>query len=353
MNEPVAPPLLEVDDLAVHFHVPGSGWKQRKRVLRAVDGVSFSVAERETLGIVGESGCGKSTLARALLRLVPTSGGHLHFAGRDLLALDAKSLRPLRRELQIIFQDPLAALDPRMTVGQIIGEPLRALRPELPRAERHARVLAMMQRVGLLPNQVNRYAHEFSGGQAQRIGIARALAVEPRLLVCDEPVSSLDVSIKSQVINLLQDLKTERALTLVFIAHDLASVRHIAQRVLVLYLGRVVEIASRDAIFAQPMHPYTRMLFAAAPIPDPDAARRVRAAPVRGEIPSPFDPPSGCAFRTRCSFAIERCSAERPRLRDLSGGQVACHRAEELLTQTIPLPAPDAGDAHAAAASWS
>ncbi|EQD55110.1 oligopeptide/dipeptide ABC transporter, ATPase subunit [mine drainage metagenome] len=335
MSEPLAPPLLDVDDLSVHFRVPGSGWRERNRVLRAVDGVSFNVAERETLGIVGESGCGKSTLARALLRLVPTSSGHLHYAGRDLLALDAAALRPLRRELQIIFQDPLAALDPRMTVGQIIGEPLRALRSDMPRAERRRRVLAMMQRVGLLPSQVNRYAHEFSGGQAQRIGIARALAVEPRLLVCDEPVSSLDVSIKSQVINLLQELKAERALTLVFIAHDLASVRHIAQRVLVLYLGRVVEIAGRDAIFARPMHPYTRMLFAAAPIPDPDAARRMRAAPVRGEIPSPFNPPSGCAFRTRCLHAIERCGAERPALRALGSGQVACHRAEEWLAQPV------------------
>lgn len=322
------PPLLDVRDMAVHFRVAQG--LRRHRVLRALDGVSFAVPARETLGVVGESGCGKSTLARALLRLVPATGGSAYFDGQDLLALPAERLRILRRQLQIVFQDPLAALDPRMTVGQIISEPLRALMPQMPRAERDARVLAIMQRVGLTTAQVNRYAHEFSGGQAQRIGIARALVIEPRLLVCDEPVSSLDVSIKAQVINLLMELRAERALTLVFIAHDLASVRHIADRVLVLYLGRAVEIAPRDAIFAQPMHPYTRMLFAAAPIPDPDAARRVREAPVRGEIPSPFNPPSGCAFRTRCPHAVERCAVERPELHTVGRHQVACHRAEEL-----------------------
>ncbi len=321
-------PLLDVRELAVHFHIPNG--LRKRRVLRAVDGVSFAVPARETLGVVGESGCGKSTLARGLMRLLPATSGSVHFAGDDLLALPKERLRRLRRQFQIVFQDPLAALDPRMTVGQIIGEPLQALVPELPRAQRQERVLAMMQRVGLSAAQVNRYAHEFSGGQAQRIGIARALVVEPRLLVCDEPVSSLDVSIKAQVINLLMDLRDERALTLLFIAHDLASVRHIADRVLVLYLGRAVELASRDAIFAAPRHPYTRMLFAAAPIPDPDAARRAREAPVRGEIPSPFNPPSGCAFRTRCPHAVARCAAERPSLRPLNGSWVACHRAEEL-----------------------
>ncbi len=323
--------LLEVTDLKVHFTLPGGGWLRNNLILRAVDGVSFSVAPGDTLGIVGESGCGKSTLARALLRLVPVTSGSIKFKGQELTTLDDAAMRRIRRNAQIIFQDPLASLDPRMTVGNIITEPMRALMPELSRTQRHQRVLAMMQQVGLLPSHINRYAHEFSGGQAQRIGIARALVVEPALVVCDEPVSSLDVSIKSQVINLLQNLQSERGLTYLFIAHDLTSVRHIAQRVVVLYLGRVMEVANRDAIYRQPRHPYTQMLIAAVPIPDPRVARQRKVSVVRGELPSPLKPPSGCAFRTRCPWAIERCALERPELRMIGNSQVACHRAEENL----------------------
>ncbi len=327
--------LLEVTDLKVHFSLPGGGWLRNNQILRAVDGVSFSVATGDTLGIVGESGCGKSTLARALLRLVPVTSGSIKFKGQELTTLDDAAMRRIRRNAQIIFQDPLASLDPRMTVGNIITEPMRALMPELSRTQRHERVLAMMQQVGLLPSHINRYAHEFSGGQAQRIGIARALVVEPALVVCDEPVSSLDVSIKSQVINLLQNLQAERGLTYLFIAHDLTSVRHIAQRVVVLYLGRVMEVADRDAIYRQPRHPYTQMLIAAVPIPDPRMARECKVSAVRGELPSPLKPPSGCAFRTRCPWAIERCAMERPELRLIDGSQVACHRAEENLGSEV------------------
>lgn len=323
-------PLLQVRDLDVHFPVRGKGLMPRTLTLRAVDGVSFDVARGEVLGVVGESGCGKSTLSRALLNLVPATAGSVRFRDRELTGLDAKAMRGLRRELQIIFQDPLASLDPRMTVGEIIAEPLRALLPELGRDERRRRVLDNMQRVGLLPAQINRYAHEFSGGQAQRIGIARALVVEPALVVCDEPVSALDVSIKSQVINLLLDLRAERGLTYVFVAHDLTSVRHIADRVMVLYLGRVMEIAARDALYARPRHPYTQMLLSAVPIPDPALARGRSVSVVRGELPSPLNPPSGCAFRTRCPFADARCAAERPILRNVGDSQVACHHAETI-----------------------
>ncbi len=325
--------LLEVRDLSVHFPVRGGGLFPRTRMLRAVDQVSFDVHAGEVLGVVGESGCGKSTLSRALVGLVPATAGSVRFRGRELTTLGPAALRPLRRDLQIIFQDPLASLDPRMTVGRIIAEPLRALLPDMDRAERRRRVLDTMQRVGLLPGHINRYAHEFSGGQAQRIGIARALVVEPALVICDEPVSALDVSIKSQVINLLLDLRAAQGLTYVFVAHDLASVRHIATRVLVLYLGRAMEIADRDALYATPLHPYTQMLMAAAPIPDPALARKRPSTVVRGELPSPLDPPSGCVFRTRCPFATDRCSAERPELREVHGSLVACHHAEAIAAQ--------------------
>lgn len=326
--------MLAVRDLSVHFPVRGEGLLPHAEVLRAVDGISFDVHRGEVLGVVGESGCGKSTLARAVLGLIPASAGSVRFCGTELTSLDAVAMRGLRRQLQMIFQDPLASLDPRMTVGEIVAEPLQALLPQLPRAERRRRVLDILGRVGLLTAHINRYAHEFSGGQAQRIGIARALVVEPTLVVCDEPVSALDVSIKSQVINLLLDLRSDHGLTYVFVAHDLASVRHIANRVAVLYLGRMMEIADRDALYAQPLHPYTRMLLSAAPIPDPDAARRRTISVVRGELPSPINPPSGCVFRTRCAFATERCSVERPALRDIDGRRVACHHAEAIAAET-------------------
>jgi oligopeptide/dipeptide ABC transporter ATP-binding protein len=320
MNESV----LEVQDLSVRFHVPGG------RVLQAVNAVSFALAKGETLGLVGESGSGKSTIARAVLCLVPVSGGAVRFRGTDLLTLTPPALRGMRRHLQIIFQDPLASLDPRMSVGEIIDEPLREHRRDLTPAARRTKVLAMMERVGLLPAHLNRYPEEFSGGQAQRIGIARALVLEPEVLICDEPISALDVSIKSQIANLLKDLQVQTNLSLLFIAHDLAAVRFSCDRVLVLYLGRIMEVASRTALFAAPRHPYTRALLQSVPIADPARARARRSAPLIGEIPSPLAPPSGCVFRTRCPYVISRCELEIPLPRTVGDSWVACHRAEEI-----------------------
>jgi oligopeptide transport system ATP-binding protein len=321
---PAAAPALDVSGLSVRFAVAGA-----KRGLQAVHDVSFSIARGETLGVVGESGCGKSTLARALLRLVPATGGSARFRGADLLTLAGPRLRAMREHLQIIFQDPLASLDPRMSVAEILEEPLREFRPALRHAARRAEVLAMLDRVGLLATHLHRFPHEFSGGQAQRIGIGRALMLQPELLVCDEPLSALDVSVKSQIANLLKDLQLAFGLSVLFIAHDLAAVRFSCDRVLVLYLGRVMEIASRTALFETPRHPYTQALLQAVPIPDPLRARAGRAAPLSGEIPSPLAPPSGCVFRTRCPLAEARCAAEVPRLRPVGGSLVACHRAEE------------------------
>jgi len=315
---------LAVEHLCVRYAVAGL-----KQGLQAVDDVSFTVLRGETLGVVGESGSGKSTLARAMLRLVPATSGRMLIRGVDLLTLDKAGLRAMREHLQIIFQDPLASLDPRMSVAEIIAEPLREFRPRLTRAERRERVLAIMARVGLLPEHLQRYPHEFSGGQAQRIGIARALMLQPEFLVCDEPISALDASIKSQIANLLKDLQQEFQLSVIFIAHDLASVRFSCDRILVLYLGRVMEIASRASLFQLPRHPYTRALLQAVPIADPVRARARTTTPLSGEIPSPLSPPSGCVFRTRCPLAIARCAAEVPGLRRVGDNEVACHRAEE------------------------
>jgi oligopeptide transport system ATP-binding protein len=315
---------LAVEHLSVRFAVAGF-----KQGLQAVDDVSFSVLRGETLGVVGESGSGKSTLARAMLRLVPATAGRILMRGVDLLTLDKAHLRAMREHLQIIFQDPLASLDPRLSVAEIIAEPLREFRPQLTRAERGERVLAILGRVGLLPEHLQRYPHEFSGGQAQRIGIARALMLQPEFLVCDEPISALDASIKSQIANLLKDLQQEFQLSVLFIAHDLASVRFSCDRILVLYLGRVMEIASRASLFASPRHPYTRALLQAVPIADPVRARARTSTPLSGEIPSPLSPPSGCVFRTRCPLAVARCTAEVPSLRRIGDSEVACHRAEE------------------------
>jgi oligopeptide transport system ATP-binding protein len=316
-----------VSGLSVRFAVPGT-----KRWLEAVDGVSFHIERGETLGLVGESGSGKSTIARALLRLLPATAGAARFRGADLLALEGRALRAMREHVQIVFQDPLASLDPCMRVAQIIEEPLREFRPALRRAARRGAVLAMLERVGLLPSHLNRYPHECSGGEAQRIVIARALMLQPELLVCDEPLSALDVSIKSQIANLLKDLQVAFGLSVLFIAHDLAAVRFSCDRILVLYLGRVMEIASRTALFETPRHPYTRALLQAVPVADPLLARaRARSvAALSGEIPSPLSPPSGCVYRTRCPMAQARCAEEIPRLRAVGGSQVACHRAEEL-----------------------
>ncbi len=323
-------PLLQVNDLRVSFCVStGSGLGYATRNLKAVDGISFDLHVGETLGVVGESGCGKSTLARAVLNLVPAGSGRVMWLGQAVSGLTEAAMRPLRKQMQIIFQDPLASLDPRMTAEQIIAEPLKALAPEIDATQRRRRVADVMARVGLQADQVHRYPHEFSGGQCQRIGIARALVLNPKLIVCDEPVSALDVSIQAQIINLLQDLQRDLDLALIFIAHDLNVVRHISQRVMVMYLGRAVEIAPRDAIYAQPRHPYTRALIDAVPLPDPQRERSRSHTPLTGEVPSPLDPPSGCAFRNRCPIAAARCATETPVLRMLGGGvQVACHFVE-------------------------
>lgn len=323
-------PILSIRNLCVYFDVSGDGWFGHRKVLRAVDGVSFDLDRSETLGIVGESGCGKSTLARAVLGLVHITSGEVLFAGQDLARLDSEKMREQRRHLQIIFQDPLASLDPRMNVGQIIGEPLRSFFPQMTQEERQAKVIEMMQHVGLLPEQINRYPHEFSGGQAQRIGIARALILQPEVVVCDEPVSALDVSIKAQIVNLLADLQGKFGVSLLFIAHDLASVRHVSHRVMVLYLGKVMELAPWDEIYRAPRHPYTQALIQAIPPADPKRARANPAKPLGGELPSPIAPPSGCVFRTRCPYAIERCAQEEPVLRRIGGTFVACHLAEQI-----------------------
>ena len=332
-------PLLSVRNLRVHFPLP-SGAFAEKRVVKAVDGVSFDLAAGETLGIVGESGCGKSTLGRAVLQLIPPSAGQVVWLGQDLQGRSKRDMRALRQDMQIIFQDPLAALDPRMTVGAIIAEPLDTFEPNLPKAEREARVAETMQRVGLSPVLINRYPHEFSGGQCQRIGIARAMILKPKLIVCDEPVSALDVSIQAQIVNLLRKLQREENLALIFISHNLSVVRLISSRVMVLYLGKVAELAERDEIYSAPRHPYTQALLSAVPVPDPDFERSKTRIALSGELPSPINPPSGCVFRTRCPIAVERCAQDVPALEPVTASHiVACHRWTEsiqLLEPTVP-----------------
>ena len=318
-------PLIEARDLSVTFTIRREGdmpWTA-PRLLQAVKGVNFVLQPGETLGIVGESGSGKSTLARALIRMIPASGRVL-WQGSDLLTLDPAQMLARRAEIQMVFQDPFASLNPRMTVGQIVAETLRTHFPRLPAPEVKARVQLMMDRVGLLPNQINRYPHEFSGGQCQRIGIARALIVEPKLLICDEPVSALDVSIQAQVINLLARLRRELGLAMIFIAHDLSVVKHISDRVMVMYLGKVMEDAPKRALFAAPQHPYTQALLSAVPIPNPAAERAKRMIALDGDLPSPMNPPSGCVFRTRCFRAAPRCASEVPALLG-QNSKVACH----------------------------
>lgn len=312
--------ILSVRDVKVHFKVKGGNdwpWTPKK-TLKAVDGVSFDLYEGETLGVVGESGCGKSTLARSILNLIPATAGEIVWMGRDLRQGSEKDWLAVRRDIQMIFQDPLASLNPRMTIAQIIGEPLRVHRPELSSEEVMKRVRAMMVKVGLREQMINRYPHEFSGGQCQRIGIARALILEPKLIICDEPVSALDVSIQAQIINLLKELQREMGLALIFIAHDLAVVKHISDRILVMYLGREMELAEKHALYDLPSHPYTRALLSAIPIPDPKLERSKVIQILQGDLPSPINPPSGCVFRTRCPLAEAQCAGERPALRRLS-----------------------------------
>jgi oligopeptide/dipeptide ABC transporter ATP-binding protein len=315
--------LLDVRHLVKHFTVGGGFFGGPAGLVRAVEDVSFSIKRGETLGLVGESGCGKTTTGRCILQLERPTRGQVIFEGRDLTTLDLSALRAVRRRMQVIFQDPYSSLNPRMTVGQILAEPL-SVHGIIPSARgRRERVRELLHRVGLLPQHADRYPHQLSGGQRQRVGIARALAVEPKLIVCDEPVSALDVSIQAQIINLLEDLQAELGLTYLFIAHDLAVVRHISDRVAVMYLGKIVEIADRIELYERPLHPYTQALLAAVPIPDPQVEASRPRTVLGGEVPSPLNPPSGCVFHPRCPIAVDRCKGEIPPLREISPGHWA------------------------------
>jgi oligopeptide transport system ATP-binding protein len=326
-NEPI---LVEVKDLKMYFPI-SVGWILKKTVgyVKAVDGITFQIARGETLGLVGESGCGKTTTGRAILQLEKPTSGQILFEGEDITGIEEKEMRGLRRKMQMIFQDPYGSLNPRMTAGEIIGEPLLIHRLTQSKSEYEEKVKELMVTVGLSPAMMERYPHEFSGGQRQRIGVARALSVRPNLIVCDEPVSALDVSIQAQIINLLEELQEKFGLTYLFIAHDLSVVRHISNRIAVMYLGEVVEIAPRGDLYRRPLHPYTKSLLAAVPVPDPIVEAGRDHTLLEGEVPSPFNPPSGCKFHPRCPMAqFPRCREERPGLVQIEGGNhwVACHR---------------------------
>jgi oligopeptide/dipeptide ABC transporter ATP-binding protein len=337
----VSEPLLQVEDLAVHFPIRRGLLVERQvGTVKAVDGIGFTIDAGETLALVGESGCGKSTTGRLILRLIEPTAGRVRFDGNDVFALDGETLRRLRAAMQLVFQDPYASLNPRMTAGEMIAEPL-LLHGMGDAAARHARVVELLGLVGLAARHAARYPHEFSGGQRQRIGIARALAAGPKLIVADEPVSALDVSVRAQVINLMRDLQQRLGLAYLFISHDLAVVRHIADRVAVMYLGKIVELADAARLFAAPRHPYTRALLSAVPAPNPAASQARAAARIRleGDVPNPIDPPTGCRFHPRCPYARERCRVEAPALDD----GVACHFWRELDPVPAAVTAPDPG----------
>ncbi|MGQ0544630.1 MAG: ABC transporter ATP-binding protein [Betaproteobacteria bacterium] len=320
--------LLEVRNLVKHFEV-GAGFLGRSHgTVRAIDGISFTLRRGETLGLVGESGCGKTTTGRCILQLERPTSGQIIFEGADLAKHSEQQLRVLRRHMQVIFQDPYSSLNPRMTIGQMLAEPLKVHGIVREKRARTERVRELLAQVGLLPQHAERYPHQLSGGQRQRVGIARALAMEPSLIICDEPVSALDVSIQAQIINLLEELQSRLGLTYLFIAHDLSVVRHISDRVVVMYLGRIAEVADRQALYEAPVHPYTRALLSAVPIPDPKLESRRERTVLRGEVPSPLTPPGGCVFHPRCPIAEARCSAEIPALREIRPGHWgACHLA--------------------------
>ncbi|MCH8843638.1 MAG: dipeptide ABC transporter ATP-binding protein [SAR324 cluster bacterium] len=320
----VRPPVIEVEGLKTYFPVKKGVLSRTVGYVRAVDGVTFAINEGETLGLVGESGCGKSTMGKTILKLIEPTAGKITLEGKDITALSRREMRPYRREMQIIFQDPYSSLNPRMSVGNIVGEPF-VIHKLAKGREKEDRVAELFSRVGLRPEQMRSYPHEFSGGQRQRVGIARALALNPKLIIGDEPVSALDVSIQAQVINLLMDLQAERGLSYLFISHDLAVVEHISHRVAVMYLGKLVELADKKTIYSNPQHPYTEALLSAVPVPDP-AARRKKRVLLEGDVPSAIDPPSGCRFHTRCPYVEARCRTEEPQWREVEKGHwVACH----------------------------
>ena len=320
----MAKPLIEVRNLKMYFPVGSSLLASHRKTLKAVDDVSFDLYPGETFGLVGESGCGKTTVGRTLVRLYKPTDGQIIFDGTDIANMDERTVLPYRKKMQMIFQDPYASLNPRMTVSSIIGEPMRlqGVKPE----DISARVSELIEQVGLKKDHLNRYPHEFSGGQRQRIGIARALAMHPEFIVCDEPISALDVSIQAQVINMLEELQEQMGITYLFVSHDLSMVRHISHRVGVMYLGQMVELATVEELYSNMQHPYTQALMSAVPLADPDLAAQSRRIVLQGDVPQPIDPPSGCPFRTRCRYAEKRCAETRPQLRDIGNGHLlACH----------------------------